>query len=141
MQDLEKNDFPVVEWGGNTIYISKNKYNFSLCEESEFNRIRDICLNRIMMLGTSRGTVFRVVDIEPVLNINPIMRLFGLFKVRHILSDPRVVDLDQFKELLKSAVKGRQRGEFDSDFVSEFARRVEGVKTYKGMIGCLPHRM
>jgi|CXWL01.1.fsa_nt_gi hypothetical protein len=141
MVKLTTEDFPVLEWGNGFAFLARSPKQLSLVAKSEFARLQRMCLDGHVRLITATGFTFHVLNMNPTHEPHVILDMFRSFRAEDILSEGRQIDLKEFKRRVEWAVRERQKGDYDVDFMGPLRLKLAAATTYREAIDAVPRNM
>jgi hypothetical protein len=130
--------YPVLIWGADYIFLAKDMNAFERTPKSQFDRLRNQARKGKTKLLDSNGMYFKVVDELIISSRHPFFKWFCEFRTAPLLSEGRKVGLEEFKTLVIQAVRVRQRGEYDSNFLDELMGKLPFASSYRDALACVP---
>jgi hypothetical protein len=134
-------DYPVLIWGKDYVFLAKNRKAYERTPRSQFERLREQARAGKTKLLDSSGMLFQVTDKTVISSQHPVLSWFGEFRTAPVLSEGRKLDLDEFKSHIQRAIRARQRGEYDSDFIAELTAKLPSASNYREALACVPKGM
>lgn len=133
--------YPILVWGSDYVFLAKDRKAIERTPRSQFERLRKEAHQGKTRLLDSNGMLFRVTDRIITSSRIPILNWFPGFRTAAILSDGKKLNLEEFKRCVQDAIRVRQMGEYDSDFMGEFLAKLPSANNYKEALACVPRGM
>lgn len=133
--------YPLLIWGSDYAFVAKDYFSYEKTPKYQFDRLRNQAINGKVKILTSDGMMFRVSDEIIISSQRPILKWMVEFRTAPILTNGRKVDLSEFKKMVEQAVRVRQQGDYDADYLGRLMAVLPDAKTYEEAINCVPRVM
>ena len=133
--------YPILIWGKDYVFLAKTPLDFERTPRSQFERLRKQARGRRTRLLDSSGMLFKVTDKLVISSQHPILKWLVEFRTAPVLADGRKLDLEEYKTHIQRAIRARQWGDFDSDFVGELMANLPSATSYREALACVPKGM
>lgn len=133
--------YPVLIWGADYIFLAKDMYALERTPRSQLERLINQARKGKTKLLDSKGMYFKVLDEVIISTRHPIFKLFCELRTAPLLSEGRKLSIEEFKTRVIQAVRVRQCGEYDSQFIDELMQRLPFASSYREALACIPKGM
>ncbi|QUL36896.1 hypothetical protein [Erythrobacter sp. JK5] len=139
--DHRELSYPILVWSKEYVFLAKTTADFERTPRTMFEELRQQARDGEVKLIDSKGFLFHVVDELIISTRNPILKWLVEFKTAPVLAGGQKLSLEEFKQCIKQAIRVRQRGEYDSDFVGELNQTLTSAVSYEDALNSVPRGM